>query len=113
MSRDDLRYGGRQIIPPPKTARTQIKTKIPGLQERDIAIGRIKELGQDGRKLWKQEVGYHRRSRIETCMSCYKRIVGDRLSARLEETQFTEIKIKLDILNRMLNLGMPKSYKVP
>lgn len=103
--------GGRQIIPPPKSARMQKKTKIPGLQERDIAICRIKELGQDGRKLWKQEVGYHRRSRIETCMSRYKRILGDRLSARLEGTQFTEIRIKLDILNRMMSLGMPKSCK--
>ena len=104
--------GGKQIIPPPKSARTQKKTQIPGLQERDSAIRRIQELGQDGRKLWKQEVGYHRRSRIETCMSRYKRILGDRLSARLEETQFTEVRIKLNILNRLMDLGMPKSCKV-
>ena len=104
--------GGRQVIPPPKSARLQRKTQIPGLQERDKAIGRIKELGQEGRAEWKKEMGYHRRSRIETCMSRYKRILGDRLSARLEETQFTEITIKLDILNRMMDLGMPKSYKV-
>jgi len=104
--------GGRQVIPPPKSARLQKKTQIRGLQERDRTIRRIKELGQEGRKQWKEEVGYHRRSRIEACMSRYKRILGDRLSARLEETQFTEITIKLDILNRMMALGMPKSYKV-
>jgi hypothetical protein len=45
----------------------------------------------------------------ETLMSRYKRTLGDRLSARLEETQFTEITIKLDILNRILDLG---SYKI-
>jgi len=104
--------GGRQIIPPPKSAKPQGKTQIPGLKERDEAIHRIKELGEDGLKRWKQEIGYHRRSRIETCMSRFKRILGDRLSARLEKTQFTEITLKLDILNRMMDLGMPKSYKV-
>jgi len=45
-------------------------------------------------------------------MSRYKKILGDRLSARLEQTQFTEIKIKLDVLNRMAEIGMPQSYKV-
>ena len=104
--------GGKQIIPPPKSARVQRKTEIPALRERDAAIRRIKELGVDGRKLWKEEIGYHRRSRIETCMSRYKKILGDRLSARLEHTQFTEIRIKLDVLNRMTEIGMPQSYKV-
>jgi hypothetical protein len=104
--------GGRQIIPPPKSARTQRKTNIPSLRERDKAICRIKELGEDGRKLWKEEIGYHRRSRIEAFMSRYKRILGDRLNSRQEKTQFTEIMIKLDILNRMIEMGMPKSYKV-
>lgn len=104
--------GGKQIIPPPKSAKVQKKTQIPGLRERDAAIGRIKELGVEGRKQWKEEVGYHRRSRIEACISRYKRILGDRLSARLEKTQFTEICIKLDVLNRMAEMGMPKSYKV-
>jgi|SRR5579862_1750351 len=104
--------GGRQVIPPPKSARVQRKTSIPGLRERDNAICRIKELGEEGRKLWKQEIKYHRRSRVETCISRYKRILGDRLSSRLEKTQFTEISIKLDILNRMAELGMPQSYKV-
>lgn len=104
--------GGRQVIPPPKTARLQRKTQIAGLEERDRAIRRIKELGEEGRALWKKEIGYHRRSRIETCMSRYKRILGDRLNARIEKTQFTEVMIKLDILNRMMDLEMPKSYKV-
>lgn len=75
---------GRQVIPPPKLARLQKKTQISKLKERDEAINRIKELGKEDRKRWKEEVGYHRRSRIESCMSRYKRILGDRLSAQLE-----------------------------
>ena len=69
-------------------------------------------LGDEGRALWKQEIGYHRRSRVETLMYRYKTVLGDRLSARRERTQATEVSIKLDALNRMTELGMPKSYKV-
>ena len=62
--------GGKQVIPPPKSVRLQKKTQIPGLQERDGAIRRIKALGQEGRARWKREVGYHRRSRIEKRHAC-------------------------------------------
>jgi len=104
--------GGRQIIPPDKNAKVQKKTPLPSLQERDLAIHRIQELGDEGRARWKQEVGYHRRSRVESFMFRLKTILGERLSARKEQTQATEVSIKLDVLNRMLELGMPKCYKV-
>lgn len=79
---------------------------------RDQAIRRIQELGDEGKSLWKQEIEYHRRSRVETFMFRYKTILGDRLAARRKWTQATEVAIKLDVLNRMTELGMPKSYKV-
>jgi len=104
--------GGRQVIPPDKNAKPQKKKLLPSLNERDRAIRRIQELGEDGRSRWKQEVGYHRRSRVETAMFRYKTVLGDRLAARKEWTQATEVAIKLDALNRMTELGMPKSYKV-
>jgi hypothetical protein len=97
--------GGRQIIPPDKNAKLQKGTPLPTLQERDRAIRRIQELGDEGRSLWKQEVGYHRRSLVETLMFRYKIILGDRLTARKEQNQVTEVRIKLDILNRMMGLG--------
>jgi len=104
--------GGRQIIPPDKNAKPQKRWLLPALKERDGAIRRIQELGEEGRPLWKQEVGYHRRSLSETAMFRYKTVLGDRLTARREWTQATEVAIKLDALNRMTELGMPKSYKV-
>ena len=104
--------GGRSVIPPKKTARLQKGGKLPCLEERDKAIRRIKELGEEGRAQWKKEIGYHRRSRVETFMFRYKTILGDRLSARKWENQATEIQIKMDVLNRMTELGMPKSYRV-
>jgi len=104
--------GGRQIIPPAKNARLQKRDPFFFLQERDQAIRRIQELGEEGRSKWKKEVGYHRRSLVETLMFRYKTILGDRLSTRREENQCTEVVIKLNVLNRMTELGMPKSYKV-
>jgi hypothetical protein len=80
--------------------------------ERAQAIRRIQEFGDEGRALWKQEVGCHRRSRVETLMFRYNTILGERITARRGWTQATEISIKLDVLNRMTELGMPKSYKL-
>lgn len=104
--------GGRQIIPPDKNAKLQRGKPLPGLEERDRAIRRMEELGCEGRSLWKQETGYHRRSRVETFMFRYKTILGDRLASRRPKTQATEVAVKLNVLNRMLELGMPSSYKV-
>ena len=104
--------GGRSIIPPDKNAKKQKRDTIAALRERDRAILRMEELGEEGRKLWKKEVGYHRRSRVETCMFRLKTIMGDRLVSRKEWSQTTEVAIKLDALNTMLEAGRAKSYKV-
>ena len=104
--------GGRQVIPPDKNARVQKRTKFPALEARDLAIRRIEELGEEGKAAWKKEVEYHRRSLVETSMFRQKTILGDRLTTRKASTQATEVSIRLDVLNRMTELGMPKSYKV-
>jgi hypothetical protein len=104
--------GGKPIIPPDKNAKEQKRARIPALAERDKAIRRIQELGEEGRAKWKQEVGYHERSLIETHMFRHKTILGDRLMARKKTTQATELAVKCDVLNRMTELGMPDSYKV-
>lgn len=104
--------GGKPIIPPDKNAKEQKRARIPALEERDKAIRRIQELGEEGRAKWKQEVGYHERSLVETHMFRHKTILGDRLMARKKTTQATELAIKCDVLNRMTELGMPDSYKV-
>ena len=78
--------GGNPIFPPDKNAKLQKGKPLPALHERDQAIRRIQELGEEGRSLWKQEMGYHRRSRVETFMFRYKTILGDRLTARRQWT---------------------------
>lgn len=105
--------GGNPIIPPDKNARVQKKKPLPSLEKRDEAIRRIHELGEEeGRTLWKQEVGYHKRSVVETHMFRHKTILGDRLSARKGWSQAAEVTIKCHVLNRMTALGMPDSHRV-
>lgn len=104
--------GGRQIIPPPKNARVVRKDPAPCLIERNAAVEKIKEGGEEGRKLWKETIGYHKRSLVETFMFRFKTILGGNLSSRIWENQVTESMIKLQALNKMTELGMPDSYKI-
>lgn len=95
-----------QKIPPQKNAAIR---KDPALASRNKAIRRIKKVG---RKKWKQEVGYHKRSRIEVAMYRYKTIIGDEISSRKFENEKIEVRLGCKILNKMISLGMPRSIKV-
>jgi hypothetical protein len=72
----------------------------------------LRTIRKSGRKAWKENSGYHMRSLAETTVFRFKTIFGDRLSARLLETQTTQALICCAALNRMTHLGMPDSYKV-
>ncbi len=76
---------------------------------RDENLRRIRQVG---RKQWKEESGYHRRSLAETAVFRFKIIFGNTLSTRTIERQITEARIKAAALNRMTQLGMPDSYRV-
>lgn len=76
---------------------------------RDQILRRIRRVG---RKRWKEEVGYHRRSLAETAMFRFKIIFGNTLSTRTLARQVIEARIKCAALNRMTQRGMPKSYRV-
>lgn len=92
--------GALAVIPPHSKA-----APLP----RDEALRFIR---RHGRRKWKRESGDHRRSLAETAMARYKRIVGRVLSARTLVRQQVEARIGVEILNRMLALGMPESYPV-
>jgi transposase len=65
-----------------------------------------------GRRRWKQESGYHRRSLAETTFFRFKTLFGPTLHARSFPQQATELFIKAAALNRMTHLGMPDSYRL-
>jgi len=97
-------------IPPRQNAKiTQHGNSSQPPLARDESLRVIRKVG---RKAWKHQSGYHRRSIAESAMFRYKTIIGSRLSARLYESQCTEAMVGCTILNRMLTLGMPKACQV-
>jgi len=97
-----------QVIPPQSNAVINRKG-LNYLIERNESIKKIKRVG---RKKWKQQSGYHQRSKVETAMFRYKVIIGDHLSAREVGNQKTEVAIGCKILNVMLQVAKPISIKV-
>jgi hypothetical protein len=72
----------------------------------------LKEIEIIGRKAWKKQSQYHRRSLSETAMMRFKTIFGPNLYSRIFEKQKTEAAIKIKCLNKMTRIGMPISQKI-
>ena len=83
-------------------------SRAPPLQ-RDEHLRHIRRVG---RRRWKAETDYHRRSLAETFASRWKRQFGDRVTARTFDGQATQVFIRGAVLNRLLWLGRPDSYRV-
>ncbi|MEM9152760.1 MAG: IS5 family transposase [Cyanobacteria bacterium P01_F01_bin.3] len=80
--------------------------------ERHIRDENLRRVRNVGRKQWKRESGYHRRSLAETTMFRFKAIFGSRLSSRTFDNQAAELFIKCAALNRMIQIAKPESYVV-
>ena len=98
------------LVPPRRDAKiwqhgNSKKDPLP----RDENLRRIRQVG---RRRWKAEAGYHRRSLAETAVFRFKVIFGNSLRTRTIERQITEVRIKAAALNRMTQCGMPQSYRV-
>lgn len=102
--------GAHPLIPPRKGALLSQhgNCKQPPVP-RDENIRGIRQLG---RRRWKQESGYHRRSLVETAMYRMKTIFGDRLRSRTFNNQATEALLKCKILNDMTAMGMPHNEAI-
>jgi hypothetical protein len=49
---------------------------------------------------------------VEAAIGRYKRVIGDSLRSRTHRRQATEAAIAANALNRMLELGRPKSVRI-
>lgn len=100
----------RPKIPPQHNALPSKQARRGGEPKpRDMAIMGCAEMG---RKEWKESVGYHQRSKVETFMYRFKQTFGDKLKARKIANQATEARIACKALNKMAAAGMPISIKV-
>jgi transposase len=94
------------LIPPRRDA--LIRGKSP-FEQRDENLRRIRKLG---RKQWKKESTYHKRSLVETAFFRLKTIFSGKLRSRTIETQTVEATLRCLAMNRLTSLGMPESYAI-
>jgi hypothetical protein len=94
------------IVPPRRNARiSQHGNSRADPLPRDAYIRQIR---RDGRRSWKEEIGYHRRSLAETAMYRLKACFGGTLKNRKFEHQRTEVSLRCKLLNWFVALGMPQ-----
>ncbi len=96
----------RPLIPSRSDA--VVRRKSP-FEQRDENVRKIKKLG---RRRWKKESGYHKRSLVETAFFRLKTIFTEKLKSRTMQRQQVEAKVRCLALNRMTGLGMPESYAI-
>ena len=96
-------------IPPRHDAQRTGPPGRPAFHPRDQILERIEQVG---RKQWKHESGYHRRSLAETTMFRFKVTFGGRVRSRNFDNQAVELFLQCAILNRMIQVAKPDSYLV-
>ena len=99
------KYNIIPVIPPQKNARISQHGNYKQVPySRDINIRAIRK---QGRRIWKQQANYHKRSLVETGIYRYKTIFGSHLQSRETQRQKVEVKLKCKLLNKMTQIGMP------
>ena len=97
------------VIPPRRCAVSAGPTDGQRGRSEKPALQRIRKIG---RREWQKESGYRQQARVENGFFRYKSVLGGGLKARNSDAQMREAMIGCHILNRMAELGRPKSYAV-
>ena len=100
---------GAEVIIPVRKNGKPWKENTSGAQARNETLRAMQRLG---RGIWKKWSGYHRRSLVETKMRCFK-LLGERVKARIFNSQVAELQIRAALLNRFTQLGTPITVVAP
>jgi hypothetical protein len=103
------RHTEAAVVVPPRASAVPSGTAETAPTRRDRHLRLIAEHGRMG---WQKASGYNRRALAEAAISRYKRVIGDALRSRTEPGQATEVAIAVLALDRMLELGRPKSVRI-
>jgi len=96
------------IVPPRSTAvPSDMAESIPTQRDRHL-----RSIAEHGRVGWQKRSGYTRRALVETSISRFKRVIGVALHSRTNRRRATEVTLAIQALNRMLELGRPKSIRI-
>lgn len=107
----------KQIIPPRRDARVKSckGDEINGLwRDRNHAIELIRSHAdyEEGRRAWKENVGYGKRALVESCFGRFKGIFGYHFMCKSDAARKNELMTKINILNHFNKLGMAQFKKV-
>ena len=103
------RHPDAAVIVPPRA------TAVPGPSATTAPTQRdrhIQEIVAHGRMGWQKSSGYNLRAKVEAAIGRYKRVIGDALRSRTDQTEATEVAIAAAALNRMLELGRPNCVRI-
>ena len=101
------RHPDALVIVPPRAGAVASSQTSP--TQRD---GHIRNIAARGRRGWQAASGYNRRALIEAQIGRYKRVIGNALRSHTQEARRAEVAIADHVLNRMNDLGRPKSVRV-
>jgi transposase len=103
------RHSDADVIIPPRSTAVLSEDVESAPTQRDRHLQSIAEHGRRG---WQKRSGYTQRALVETTVSRLKRVMGNALRSRTDRRRATEIAIAVHALNRMLELGRPKSVRL-
>jgi hypothetical protein len=110
---DTVAGGGTEgvvVVVPPRRSAVPDKNAEGAWSQRNSYLERIEEIG---RRAWLKESGYRQQARAENAFFRWKWMFGDRLRSKHLGAQSREAMIGCGVLNRMFELGKPRSQAVP
>jgi hypothetical protein len=103
------RHPDADVIVPPRSTAVPSEMAESAPTQRDRHLQSIAEHGRMG---WQKRSRYTRRALVESSIGRFKRVIGNALRSRTDRRRTTEIAIAVHALNRMLELGRPKSVRI-
>jgi IS5 family transposase len=103
------RHPDAAVIVPPRAGAVASASSKTTPTQRDRHLRMIAERG---RMAWQRASGYNLRAKVEATIGRYKRVIGDALRSRTDQTEATEVAIAAAALNRMLAFGRPNYVRI-
>jgi hypothetical protein len=103
------RHPEADVIVLPRSTAVPSEMAASTSTQRDRHLQSIAEHGCMG---WQKRSGYTRRALVEASIGCFKLVTGNTLRSRMDRRRAIAIAIAAQALNRMLELGRPKSIRI-
>jgi hypothetical protein len=100
------------LMPTSSSRRDQRRCRVIRRRALRPSDRHLQSIAEHGRIGWQKQSGYTRRALVESAIRRFKRVIGDALRSRTEPRRRTEIDVAIHALNRMLEIGRPKSVRI-